>query len=105
MPILTIPLLTTTAAWHMPASTPTDTVVKYHDSNMLGTQLPRPLLHCTHAMTRVRLSLTPNCLLHMPWNAWELMLGMVCTPGMANTASRARAMTQPYYTAFALRLH
>ena len=30
---------------------------------------------------------------------------MVCTPGLAGTASRARAMTRPYRTAFTLRLH
>ena len=78
--------------WHMPAS-------------MLGKQMPRPLLHCTHAMTRARLSLTPSCLLHMHRITWELLFGVVCTPGMAGSASRARAMTRPYDTAFALRLH
>ena len=56
-------------------------------------------------MTRVRLSLTPSCLLHMHRITWELLLGMVCTPGMAGSASRARAMTRPYHTAFALSLH
>ena len=49
--------------------------------------------------------LTSNCLLHMHRITWELLLGMVCTPGMAGTASRARAMTRPYHTAFARRLH
>ena len=95
MPILTFCLQTTTAAWHMPSS-------------MLGTQLPRPLLHCTHAMTRVRLrpeALTPTYQLHMHQITWELLLGMVCAPGMAGTASRARAITRPYHTAFDLRLH
>ena len=84
--------LMTTAAWHMPAS-------------MRGKQLPRPLLHCTRAMTRVRLSLTSNWLLHMHRITWELLLGMVCTPGMAGTASRARAMTRRYHTVFTPRLH
>ena len=63
------------------------------------------VLHCTHAMTRARLRLTPTCLLHMYWITWELLFGMVCTPGMAGSASRARAKTWPYHTAFALTLH
>ena len=67
-------------------------------------QLPRPLLHCTHAMTHVRLSLTSNCLLHMHRITWELLLEMVCTPGMAVTASHARAMTRRYHTVFTWRL-
>ena len=46
---------------HMPAS-------------MRGVQLPRPLLHCTRAMTCVRLSLTSHCLLHMHRITWELLL-------------------------------
>ena len=62
---------------------------------------PRPLLHCTHAMTRARLSLTPSCLLHMHRITWELLFGMVWLPGMAGSASRARAMTRPCHTAFA----
>ena len=66
-----------TVAWHMPA-------------NMRGRQLPRPPLHCTRAMTRVRLSLTSNCLLRMHRITWELLLGMVCTPGMTGTAVHAR---------------
>ena len=70
LPILTFFRLMTTAAWHMPAS-------------MRGKQLPRPLLHCTRAMTRVRLSLSSNFLLHMHRITWELLLGMVCTPGLA----------------------
>ena len=84
--------LMTTAAWHMPAI-------------MCGKLLLRPLLHCTRAKTRVRLSLTSNCLLHMQLFTWEMLLGMVCSPWMAGTASRVRAMTRPYHTACALRLH
>ena len=74
-------------------------------ASMLGKQRPRPLLHCTHTMTRARLSLTPSCLLHMHRITWELLSGMVCKPGMAGSASRARAMRLPYHTAFAPRLH
>ena len=44
-------------------------------------------------------------LLHMHRITWELLLGMFCTPGMAGSASRALAISRPYHTAFALRLH
>ena len=67
LPILTFFRLMTTAAWHMPAS-------------MRGKQLPRPLLH---ARNDPCLTLTSNCLLHMQRITWELLLGMVCTPGLA----------------------
>ena len=77
----------TTAAWRMTVS-------------MRGKQLPRTLLHCTRAMTRVRLSLTSHCLLHMYQIIWELLFGMVCTTGMAGTASHARAMIRRYNSAF-----
>ena len=68
-------------------------------------QYARQAATATAAMTRVRLSLKSNCLLHMHRITSELLLGMVCTPGMAGTASSTRAMTRPYHTAFALRLH
>ena len=56
-------------------------------------------------MTRVRLSLKSNGLLRMHRITRELLPGMVCTPGMAGTASHARAMTRRYHTVFTPRLH
>ena len=68
------------AAWHMPAS-------------VRGKQLPRPLLH---ARNDPCLTLTSNCLLHMQRITWELLLGMVCTPGRA--AHHDTALSRPVPT-------